>query len=131
LEGEYFQARAVDVRDVGLRLVAVLQNKPFKPQLSLSKPSVILAKDLTPSDTVQLDKTMVLGFCTVEGGETSHTAILARSLGLAAVVGCPIDILEIPNDSLVILDGSQGKLYVDPDKALLDEYPKNLKLPWA
>lgn len=127
LEGEYFQARAVDVRDVGLRLVAVLQNKTFQPQLSLSKPSIILAKDLTPSDTVQLDKTMVLGFCTVEGGETSHTAILARSLGLAAVVGCPNEILELADGSFVILDGNQGKLYVDPDKALLDEYQKRLE----
>ncbi len=87
LEDEYLSARALDIRDVGSRMLRILLGVAESPTEGLKAPSIIIAKDLTPSDTILLDKTFVLGFCTSKGGATSHTAILARSLGLPAVVG--------------------------------------------
>jgi phosphoenolpyruvate-protein kinase (PTS system EI component) len=86
LDDEYLSARAADVRDVATRVLRILLDVSETPTAGLARPSIILADDLTPSDTVMLDKSLVLGFCTVGGGATSHTAILARSLGLPAVV---------------------------------------------
>ncbi len=122
MEDEYLGARAADVRDVAERVVRVLLDLPQSPAAELSEPSVILARDLTPSDTVLLDKSLVLGFCTAEGGRTSHTAILARSLALPAVVGAGRHILEIPEGETVVLDGTAGTLIVGPDQETIDEY---------
>lgn len=112
---EYFRARAADVRDVGQRVLRILKGVVDEP-VKLTKPVIILATDLTPSDTVNLDKSLVLGFCTAGGGETSHTAILARSLGLPAVVAAGEEILAIPNGTPLILDGVQGLVVIDPDE---------------
>jgi len=86
-EDEYLSARALDIRDISSRLLRILLGVSESPTEGLKEPSIILAKDLTPSDTILLDKAFVLGFCTVKGGATSHTAILARALGIPAVVG--------------------------------------------
>ena len=122
MEDEYLGARAADVRDVAERVVRVLLDLPQSPAAELTESSVILARDLTPSDTVLLDKSLVLGFCTAEGGRTSHTAILARSLALPAVVGAGRHILEIPEGETVVLDGTAGTLIVGPDQETIDEY---------
>ncbi len=122
MEDEYLGARAADVRDVAERVVRVLLELPQSPAAELSDPSVILARDLTPSDTVLLDKSLVLGFCTAEGGRTSHTAILARSLALPAVVGAGREILEIREGETVVLDGTAGILLVGPDQDTIHEY---------
>ena len=122
MEDEYLGARAADVRDVAERVVRVLLDLPQSPAAELSDRSVILARDLTPSDTVLLDKSLVLGFCTAEGGKTSHTAILARSLALPAVVGAGREILEIPEGETVVLDGTAGILIVRPDEETVEEY---------
>ncbi len=116
LDDEYLRARAADVRDVATRVLRVLLNVAESPTAGLTTPSIILAPDLTPSDTVMLDKSLVLGLCTAEGGATSHAAILARSLGLPAVVGVSSQVLEIPNDTTLVLDGREGTLLVQPDK---------------
>lgn len=116
LDDEYLRARAADVRDVATRVLRVLLNVAESPTAGLTTPSIILAPDLTPSDTVMLDKSLVLGLCTAEGGATSHAAILARSLGLPAVVGVSSKVLEIPNDTTLVLDGREGTLLVQPDK---------------
>ncbi|MCJ7708140.1 MAG: PEP-utilizing enzyme, partial [Anaerolineales bacterium] len=87
LKNEYMRARAADVRDVSRRVLRILLGIPETANGGPDLPSIICAEDLSPSDTVGLEKALVLGFCTARGGETSHTAILARSLGLPAVVG--------------------------------------------
>jgi phosphoenolpyruvate-protein phosphotransferase len=122
LDDEYLQARAADVRDVANRVLRVLLNVAESPTAGLRAPSIILAADLAPSDTVLLDKSLVLGFCTAAGGATSHTAILARGLGLPAVVGAGTDILALPDSAPLILDGEAGWLVVEPDAATTAAY---------
>ena len=122
LDDEYLSARVADVRDVAARVLRALLGLSESPTAGLAAPSVILARDLTPSDTVLLDKSLVLGFCTAEGGATSHTAILARGLGLPAAVGAGPEVLEVPDGATLVLDGSEGTLLVEPDEATLAAY---------
>jgi phosphoenolpyruvate-protein phosphotransferase len=119
LEDEYFRARAQDVRDVGRRILYSL--KGIRPEdIALpTRPVVIVAEDLTPSDTVQFDKSVILGFCTVRGGPTSHTAIIARSIGVPAVVSAPVPIEALKNGDTVVLDGTAGTLLLDPSETEL------------
>ena len=122
LDDEYLSARAADVRDVATRVLRILLGVAESPTANLTVPSIILARDLTPSDTVLLDKSLVLGFCTAEGGATSHTAILARGLGLPAIVGAGPSVLEIPDGAMLVLDGGDGTLLVGPDEGTVAEY---------
>jgi phosphotransferase system enzyme I (PtsI) len=122
MEDEYFRARAADIRDVGHRVVSILLGIDEADLSNLSQPSIIIARDLSPSDTVLLDKNIVLGFCTAEGGPTSHTAIIAKALDLPAVVGAGKDVLDIPSSSLIMLDGQKGEIVVDPDETLQLEF---------
>ncbi|MGQ9490010.1 MAG: phosphoenolpyruvate--protein phosphotransferase [Anaerolineae bacterium] len=117
MQDEYLRARAADIRDVGQRVLRVLMGKAEGGLGALTAPAIVVARDLTPSDTVRLDKKLVLGFCTAEGGPTSHTAILAKALGLPAVVGLGADLLTVPAGALLLLDGVRGELVVDPDEA--------------
>lgn len=122
VEDEYLAARAADVRDVAERVIRILLDVPQSPAEALFEPSIILARDLTPSETVLLDKSLVLGFCTAEGGRTSHTAILARSLGLPAVVGAGTDILAISQGETLVLDATAGSLLVGVDSDTVQKY---------
>ena len=122
LEDDYLSARAADVRDVSTRVLRILLGIEESPAEALVKPSIVVANDLTPSDTIALDKSLVQGFCTAVGGATSHTAILARGLGLPAIVGAGKDILDLANDTPLILDGSEGILLTNPDQAALSAY---------
>ena len=122
LDDEYLSARAADVRDVADRVLRILLGVAESPTSGLTTPSIILACDLTPSDTILLDKSLVLGFCTVEGGPTAHTAILARGLGLPAVVGVGPDLLEIADQATLILDGHAGTLVAEPDEETVATY---------
>ncbi len=117
MDNAYFAARAVDVRDVGLRILRLLLRLPESDISALTHPSVILARDLTPSDTVRLDKTKVLAFCTAEGGPTSHTAILAKSLGLPAVVGAGPQLLELVSGADLLVDAERGWVIAAADSA--------------
>jgi phosphoenolpyruvate-protein phosphotransferase len=109
--------RAVDLSDVGTRVLkllgAVLEDQPFVPD----EPVILVAEDLTPSDTASLDPAYVLGFCTAAGGPTSHTAIIARSLGIPAIVATGPVLLHQPDGVLGILDGDTGNLYLQPSEA--------------
>ena len=122
LGDEYLSARAADVRDVSTRVLRILLGINESPAAALNKPSIIVAHDLTPSDTIALDKSLVLGFCTAVGGATSHTAILARSLGLPALVGAGEQVLALENGAALILDGGQGRLLINPDPAALSAF---------
>jgi phosphotransferase system enzyme I (PtsI) len=116
-------SRSADVLDVGNRLVRILLGRPALDLSGLREPAVIVAEDLTPSDTAALDPRMTLGFCTAAGGLTSHTAILARTLGLPAVVGLGEALLESVTDGDgLILDGREGVVWVAPSAALHSDY---------
>jgi phosphoenolpyruvate-protein phosphotransferase (PTS system enzyme I) len=122
LEDEYFRARATDIRDVSDSCLKVLLNVTESSQAALKEPSIIISAELTPSDCLLIEKSMILGFCTMEGGPTSHTTILARSLGVPALVGVGEDVLIIESGGLSILDGFKGELVVDPDPECLENY---------
>ncbi len=122
MEGEIFRQRAADVEDVGQRVLRILLGERATPIAELAEPAVLVAYDLTPSDTAQLDKERILGFCTAIGGTTSHTAILARGLGLPAVVGLGREVLGIPEGVPLIIDGEEGVVIVDPDESTIASY---------
>jgi phosphotransferase system enzyme I (PtsI) len=123
MEDEYFAARAVDVRDVGYRLLRILLGVADTSLASLDRPVIIVAQDLTPSDTARLNPDNVFGFCTAVGGLTSHTAILARTLGIPAVVGLGRELHQrIIGCKELILDGSAGLVIVDPLQTTRDRY---------
>lgn len=122
LEDAYFRARAADVRDVGRRVLRILMGVSEDRFAGLNQPSIIVARDLTPSDTVRLERSMILAFCTVEGGATSHTAILAKALGVAAIVGAGSALLNLRPGETVIVDGSKGELICSPDEPTRQKY---------
>jgi len=122
IEDEYLSARALDIRDVSSRCLRNLLGLNESPTANLTTPSIIVAKDLTPSDTVLLNKDFVLGFCTAEGGSTSHTAILARGLGIPAVVGTGTGLKEIKSGDNLVIDGDGGDVIINPDKKLVKEF---------
>jgi phosphotransferase system enzyme I (PtsI) len=119
-----FSARSIDLRDVGKRIICLLLGIEQKGRNSLPRPSIVLARDLCPSETASMDKSKVLGFCTIEGGATSHTAILAKSLGIPAVVGVSGGLLEIPSGAQIILDGKTGSVLINPDNNAKASYEK-------
>ncbi len=119
MQDEYFRARATDVRDIGRRVIRLLLGHNEVDLSALATPSIIVARDLTPSDTVRLDKSLVLGFCTAEGGPTAHSAILAKALGIPAVVAAGAAVLALTNGTQVVMDGGNGKIIVAPDAAEL------------
>lgn len=122
MENEYFRERAIDVRDVMGRVIRILLQADNNVGRRLQQPSIVIAWDLTPSDTITLDKSLVLGFCTAQGGPTSHTAILARELGLPAAVALGDALLEIKDGSPLILDGTSGAVFVNPAPADVVHY---------
>jgi phosphotransferase system enzyme I (PtsI) len=122
IDDEYLSTRALDIRDVSSRCLRNLLGITESPSAALKIPSIIVAKDLTPSDTVLLNKDFVLGFCTAEGGSTSHTAILARGLGIPAVVGAGKNIEEIQSGENLVIDGDAGVIVINPDTDALKEF---------
>ena len=121
LEDPYLQARGKDVEDVGRQvLLNLLGINPAK--LTLDKPGILVVDDLTPAQTTHLEPATVLGICTASGGPTSHSAILARELGIPAVVGLGNQILAIPDGQLLVLDGDSGKVLIDPEPEILNLY---------
>lgn len=112
-------ARAADVHDVGYRVLRLLVGLDDQEDRLPPYPVIVAAHDLTPSDTASLPKDRVLGFCTAVGGPTAHSAIIARALSLPAVVSAGPRVLEMANDSTVILDGDSGTVTLDPDDATL------------
>ena len=115
LEEEYFQARAQDLRDVAQRVMRCLEGDGEEERLENSaEPIILVAEDLTPSDTIRFDREQILGIVTARGGPTSHTAILARAMGVPAVVSAPFDLNDIRSGTLAILNGSSGTFNVGP-----------------
>ena len=127
INDEYLSARALDIRDVSSRCLRNLLGIKDTPAAGLKSPAIIVAKDLTPSDTVLLNKDFVLGFCIAEGGSTSHTAILARGLGIPAVVGAGTAVEHITNGDELVIDGDAGIIVINPDQGQVKEFNKRQK----
>ena len=117
MEDEYFKARSADMKDISERLIRVLTGEDEKR--SFDEPSIIIADDLMPSETVQLDKEKVLAFVTRWGSSNSHTAILARTMNIPALIDIPIR--EDWNGKLAAVDGHTGTFYLEPDEETLRE----------
>ncbi|MCC5656973.1 phosphoenolpyruvate--protein phosphotransferase [Nostoc sp. XA010] len=119
LEDSYLQERVDDVVDVGQRVLRLLAgNAPAN--LHLEEPAILVATDLSPSDTARLDPKKVLGICTTSGSATSHSAIIARTLGIPAVLGVDAQVLHLADGTLMALDGESGKAWVEPESHILD-----------
>ena len=123
MDDDYMRGRAADVRDISERVITVLAGGAGSG-LDSDEPVIIAADELAPSETVQLDKDKVLSFVTAHGSENSHTAILARTMGIPALIGTGIDLDETVDGKLGIVDGTNGVVYVDPDAELLEEMKK-------
>ncbi|HYE84255.1 MAG TPA: phosphoenolpyruvate--protein phosphotransferase [Clostridia bacterium] len=122
IEDAYMRERAADIKDVSSRLIRNIAGLTSKDLRGIESPVIIVAHDLTPSDTASMDKALVLGFTTDIGGATSHTAIMARSLGIPAVLGLG-DISErIRDDDYIIIDGLEGKVIINPSNEQQTEY---------
>lgn len=114
MDDDYMKARAVDVEDISNRLVRNLSGRDDL-DLSAGEPAIIVAEDLTPSETVQMDKSKILAFVTVHGSTNSHTAILARMMNIPALIGVPLDIEDIESGMTAIVDGFEGSVIFNPD----------------
>ena len=120
---EIARQRSADVRDVGQRTLRILLGLPEETSLqAVSEPVIVVARELIPSDTARLNREIVKGICTVGGGVTSHVAILARMWNIPAVVGIDESVLDIPDGTLVVLDGDTGQLVVNPSAEALAIY---------
>ena len=128
LDNVYMQARAADIEDVGRRVLRELIGVKL-PSLEFEQPSILIAADLSPSDTACLDPVSVLGICTELGGATAHSAILARALGIPAVVGLGRDLWQLEDGRTIAMDGEKGRLWVQPGEAELTEL-RHLRDAW-
>ena len=123
MDDDYMRERAADVRDISERLLTIL-NGEETGAVDADEPKIIVAEDLAPSETVQLDKDKVLSFVTVKGSLNSHTAILARTMAIPALVNTSVSLESEMDGRLGIVDGADGTFYVDPDEETLAEMKK-------
>ncbi|AFY75926.1 phosphotransferase system HPr (HPr) family protein [Pleurocapsa sp. PCC 7327] len=114
LEDPYMRSRAADVTDLGQRVLRLLTGSNLSA-LELTHPVILVAPDLTPSEVTKLDPEQVLGICMTRGSATSHSAILARTLGIPVVVGLTPEVLKLRDETCLALDGESGKVWIDPD----------------
>ena len=137
MDNEYMQERAADIRDVTKRVMSHLLGVHLVNPSMISEEVIVVAEDLTPSDTAQLNRQFVKGFTTDIGGRTSHSAIMARSLEIPAVVGTKKATEEINNGDLVIVDGLKGEIHINPTPEVVESYKQTAeqyeqqKAEWA
>lgn len=122
VEDPFFKERRNDIFDAGKRLLANLEGNKKDFLASIKRPALLVAHDLFPSDTISLPEKQVLGFCTDLGGKTSHTALLAQSLNIPAVVGLSTASKDVANGDMLIIDGENGLLVINPDRYTLANY---------
>lgn len=122
MDDDYFKARAADVKDIAERVISILLGNQ-SGETNFDEPVIVVAEDLSPSETVQMDKDKILAFVTKLGSENSHTAILARTMGIPALVGAE-EVSDELNGKEAIVDGTEGLMIVEPDKDTLDNYEK-------
>lgn len=120
MDDDYMKERAADVKDISERLVTILKGEETSA-IDTGEPVIIVADDLAPSETVQLDKDKVLSFVTVRGSVNSHTAILARTMGIPALIGTSLPLDSSVDGKMGVVDGTNGILYIEPDDEILDK----------
>lgn len=123
MDDAYMKERAADVKDISERIIRILTNADTGKAVS-NEPVIILADDLAPSETVQLDKNLVLSFVTVHGSTNSHTAILARTMNIPALIGVNMEISDELEGKMAVVDGFNGVIYIEPDEELLAKMQK-------
>ncbi|MGE5248057.1 MAG: phosphoenolpyruvate-utilizing N-terminal domain-containing protein [Verrucomicrobiota bacterium] len=127
IEDPYLRERAHDLRQIGHRVLENLAGRPVDSIATIKEPVIIVAHDLSPADTTQILNSPVLGFATDIGSRTSHTAIMARSLGIPAVVGLERIAEEYGTEGLIIIDGEAGVVVLDPTEETVREYTEKRK----
>lgn len=125
MEEEYFRGRAADIKDITERILNALAGGGAGG-IESDEPVIVVADDLAPSETVQMDKDKILSFVTVHGSANSHTSILAKTMSIPAIIGCPIPLSEESDGKMAVVDGFEGKVYVDPDADILSAKKKLL-----
>lgn len=123
MDDEYFRGRAADVKDISERVINVLSGSSAGG-IDSDEPVIVVADDLAPSETVQMDKDKILSFVTVHGSANSHTSILAKTMNIPAIIGCDIPLTDEMDGRDAIVDGFEGKVYIDPDPEVLAEKKK-------
>ncbi len=118
MEEEYFRGRAADIKDITERVLNALSGAG-SGGIESDEPVIVVADDLAPSETVQMDKDKILSFVTVHGSANSHTSILAKTMSIPAIIGCPIPLSDEVNEKLAVVDGYEGKVYVEPEDDVL------------
>ncbi len=118
MDDDYMRGRAADVKDISERVISILAGQE-SDSMKTDEPVIIVAEDLAPSETVQMDKSKVLSFVTVHGSTNSHTAILARTMGVPALIGTPLPLEASMNGKLAVVDGDTGQIYVEPGEETL------------
>lgn len=126
MDDEYMRGRAADIKDISERLISILKGSK-EGQVNADEPVIILADDLAPSETVQMDKDKILSFVTVHGSVNSHTAILARTMSIPALVDTGFELTEALDGAEAIVDGFEGAIYIDPDKETYDRLSERKK----
>ncbi|BDR67550.1 phosphoenolpyruvate-protein phosphotransferase [Clostridium tetani] len=127
IEDDYMRERVADIKDVTNRILRILTGNEGISISEIEEESILIGYDLTPSDTAQIDKNKILGFATEIGGVTSHSAIIARSIGIPSVLGVGKEIKEIKNGELIILDGNKGLIITNPDDEKINLYKKQIE----
>lgn len=126
MDNEYMKARSADVKDISERLVRNLSGEGDN-DLSSMEPSIIVADDLSPSETVQMDKEKILAFVTVHGSTNSHTAILARMMNIPALIGVPMDLNSLKTGMMAVVDGFSGQVIFEPEEDVQKETEKRMQ----
>ena len=126
MDDDYMKARAADIKDISNRLVQNLQGKE-DIDLNSSEPAIIVADDLSPSETVQMDKDKILAFVTVHGSSNSHTAILARMMNIPALIGVPLDLDALHSGMTAVVDGFTGEVIFEPDEQTCEDSKKRME----
>ena len=126
MDDDYMKARAADVKDISDRLVRVLSGHD-EGDMDAAEPSIIVAEDLAPSETVQMDKEKILAFVTVHGSTNSHTAILARMMNIPALIGVPMDLNSLKTGMMAVVDGFSGQVIFEPEEDVQKETEKRMQ----
>ncbi len=126
MDDDYMKARAADVKDISNRVIRCLSGSDGN-DLNFSEPSIIVADDLSPSETVQMDKEKILAFVTVHGSSNSHTSILARMMNIPALIGVPLDLDKIEQGTKAVVDGTTGEVVFDPNEFVCEEAERKLE----
>lgn len=122
MDDDYMRARAADIEDIGNRIIKNLTQAAAAVDLGYEAGTIIIAEDLAPSDTITMDITKIAGFATQIGGKTSHAAIIAKSRGIPAVVGCGESLKTIQDGDMLIVDGQAGSIIINPDEETIKEF---------